>query len=354
MEELLALSKSPIRKISRYDKIEAKLIQMGKNFAIFDIGGKSEGVVGGEYFIEGKSLLKSLAPGDNVTATVMEPESPDGMVVLSLRQASDDMFWENLEKAYEDNKEIKVIGRSASDRGLVVDIKGYPGFIPSSQITADKAKNIHSLVGKEIKVKPIEIDKDKNRIVLSEKEVSEEQKIEKLKKALKDVKKGQIFEGKVIDILPFGAFVEIEVGEGKKKTNVEGLVHVSEISWARVERPADYLEKGQKVKVIVLGVDGGRLALSMREAKEDPWNLVENNYKVDDKIEGKILKMGPSGMSVELEPGIEGFVHITKIPPGSKFEIGEKVKCYIDILDKESRKINLGLVITTAKPLLYK
>jgi ribosomal protein S1 len=195
----------------------------------------------------------------------------------------------------------------------------------------------------------MEVDKLNRKVVLSEKEVSEAGDIALAKKALKDLKEGDIYSGEVTTIAPFGAFVKIKVG----KATLEGLVHVSEISYKKVGLPSDVLSVGDKVEVKVLASHVGKLALSMKQALKDPWLDVEKKYKADDKITGRVTRISDFGVFVELEPGIEGLIHITKIPPTQKISLNDEVKCVVEEVNTKDKRIALGLVLTSI-PLGYK
>lgn len=348
MEELLASSKSKFRSFSKLQKIDAKLLSVGKRSATFDIGGKTDGVIEGEAFMEAKNFIKTLKPGDMTRALVLDPENREGITLLSLRHAANEDFWKRMEEAYKSEKIIEVLGQSASAHGLMVSLEQESAFIPTSQFGPETSDNLEEYVGKRVKVKIIDLDREKARIVLSERAVSEAEDIKKIKDALADVKKGEAFEGKVTTVVSFGAFVEIDV----KGTLIEGLVHISEMSWGKVETAEELVEVGDTVKVAVLGVEKGKLALSMRAAQSDPWKDVE--LKADDKVKGKITRISDYGVFVEITQGVEGLIHMTKIAPGTNLKEGQEVNCYVEDVDIAHKKISLGLVLTASKPVGYK
>lgn len=348
MQELLKKHGSKVKGFSKSQKIEATVLEINKKQAIFDVGGKSEGILKDDYFQEARDYLKTLKPGDIVNAVVMEPENKDGNVVISLRHAANDSLWEKLEALKSDKKPVTVNIKSSNQSGVSVEYDGIYGFIPTSQIGKVTLKKLDKL-GDSIKVKIIEIDKSRKKVVFSEKEVSEEKEIKALADIIKKIKVGEIYKGKVTTITNFGCFVEIEV----EKTKIEGLVHVSEISWNKNDKPSDIFNVGDKVEVKVLSAEGGRISLSIKDAKENPWTKAIKNYKVDDKMKGKVVRNSDFGTFVELEPGVEGLIHITKIPPATKLEMGSVVNVYIEEIDEKAKKIALGLVLS-AKPLNYK
>ena len=348
MEELLASSASQFKAFTKLQKIDATLKSVGKKSALFDVNGKTDGIVEGDAFIEAKNFIKTLKVGDTVRALVLDPENREGATVLSLRHAAAENFWKRMEEFYKAEKIIEVTGQSASAHGLMVSVEQESAFIPTSQFGPESPENLEDYIGKRIKVKIIDLDRVKQRIVLSERAVSEDEDIKKLKDALSAVKKGEIFEGKVTTIVSFGVFVEIDV----KGTPIEGLVHISEMSWGKIDSPEEMVEEGQTVKVSVIGVEKEKLALSMKAAAEDPWKDVD--YQSDDKVKGKIVRISDYGVFVELKPGVEGLIHMTKIAPGTSLKEGQEINCYIEDVDVAHKKISLGIVVTTSKPIGYK
>lgn len=354
MEDLLAGATSKIKKFSRGERIKAKLLRIGDRIAFFDIGGKSEGVVADSAYVEARTLIESLKEGEEVNAVVIDPENRDGVTLLSLRNAASDEFWKKIEKAYKDGNILEVVVKTVNASGLVVAIDHETAFIPTSQLGSQASGKGEQIVGEHLKVKVIDVDQDNSRIVLSEKAVSEAAAIEELERALKSVKEGDKLTGKVNTITNFGAFVEVEIAVDGEVVPVEGLVHVSEMSWAKVNRPEDVVSVDDEVDVYVLGTDRGKLSLSMKQTGNDPWEEVEDKFKTDDKVTGKVVRVSDFGAFVELAPGIEGLIHMTKIPPGTSLKEGQEVNCYIEEIDKKEKRISLGIVVTSAKPVGYR
>lgn len=353
MAELLARSKNKVRGFTPGQKVSAKVIAKTPKSVVFDIGGKSEGLLVDKAFAEAKSYAKTLNIGEEVEANVLIGETKEGYTILSLRQAASESLWRRLEEAKKKDLPVAVIGRGVNPSGVTVEVEGLIGFIPGSQLGKEVAKNTESLVGKYFKAKVLEVDKNTNKIVLSEKEVSEAADMKVAKEALESVKEGQILDGKVSTIANFGCFVEVEIPAGKKETKIEGLVHISELSWGRVASVEDVVKLGDKVKVMVIGKSGNKLSLSLRQAQKDPWEKAEEKYKPDTKVKGKVVKISDFGVFVEVEPGIEGLIHITKIPPATKFREGQETKCFVEEIDSKNKKLSLGLILTS-KPVGYK
>ncbi len=350
MADLLAKSANKPMGFSVGQKVLAKVIAKNPKSIIFDIGGKSEGVVAEKAFAEARDFVKTLKIGDEVLTNVLVTETREGNVVLSLRQARLDAAWAKVEKAKKDNTEIAVYAKGANPSGIAVDVEGLDGFIPGSQLSREAAKNAQNLVGKYFKAKILEADRSVNKLVLSEKEVTEAEDIKASRDALKKIKEGEVYEGTVVMVANFGCFVKLVIP--KSKVFVEGLVHISEISWGRIDRVSDYLKEGDKVKVKVIKVTE-KLALSIKQAQKDPWDRAEEKYDKGSSIKGKVTRISDFGVFIELEPGIEGLVHMTKIPPTIKFSEGQEVNCMIEEIDSKVKKISLGLVLTS-KPVGYK
>jgi len=353
MADLLANAGKPLLSFSTGQKIRAKVVAKTPKTLVLDIGGKSEGIVAEKAFVEAKDYIKRLKVGDEVVASVLISESREGNVILSLRQAMFDSSWEKVEKAKQSKEEIAVFGKGVNPSGVAVEAEGLSGFIPTTQLGKEVSKNPQSLVGKYFKAIVLEVDRFSNKLVLSEKEISDAEDIKSAKEVMSGVKDGEVYEGEVTTVANFGCFVKIMAGKGKKMVSIEGLVHISELSWGRVERVSDVVNKGDKVKVKVIGKNDGKLALSIKQAKDDPWKEVEKKYKAESKVKGRVVRFTDFGAFIEVEPGIEGLIHMTKIPPTVKLTEGQEVNCYVQDIDTKSKKMSLGLVLTS-KPVGYK
>lgn len=355
MDELLTKTGYQIKGFSRGDKVKGKVLDIGPKFIILDIGAKSEGVVTDREFEAVKHFVKNLALGDEIEVQILSPEEK-GQIVLSIREAAEKYAWKILEDAVLASGEIDCRVESAAKGGLSVLVMGLNGYIPGSQLGSFLAKNPSSALDKTLKVKAIEVDREKNRIILSERAVSEAELLAVQEEIVKKIKEGEKFRGKVVGIVSFGAFVQIE----KDKTALDGLVHLSELSWQKVFSPEEVVKAGDEVDVVVIGRDfstgrgaGGRLSFSMKQAQEDPWKEIVKKYKEEDRVKGKVTKLGDFGAIIGLEPGVEGLVHLSKIPAGISLKEGSSVDCFIEKVDQKSRKISLGLALK-AKPLGYK
>jgi small subunit ribosomal protein S1 len=329
MAELLARAKNKVQTFTKGQRIQATVLSKSDTLVIFDIGGKSEGLVKEKGYTDAKEYIDGLKVGDSVLVTILVPESRDGTIVLGLKDAMRDVSWTKLDEAKKSGEAVPVLGKGVGTPGFVVDVMGIEGFIPTSQMGREITGNAQNLVGKYFKARVMEVDKLNKKVVLSEKEVSEAGNIALIKEALKKIKEGEIYDGVVTTVAPFGAFVKIQVPVKKEIAEVEGLVHVSELSFSRVNLPSDVIHEGDKIKVKVLAAHEGKLALSIKHAQKDPWDGVEAKYKPEDKVTGKIVRISDFGAFVELESGVEGLIHITQIPPAYKLVVGAEVKCTV-------------------------
>ena len=352
MDELLAESGQKLygRKVG--EMVEGIVTEKTNRAIYLDIGGKTEGMVIDREMKAARDFIKGLNVGDKVTAVVTQSENDRGHPLLSLKKAAMTSVWAEFEEKLKTREIMKVKGREVNRGGLVVEVKGVQGFIPSSQFGSQYSGKMDELVGKDLEAKLIEVDREKNRLILSEREVSEATLLKEQEKALESIKTGEEFSGEITGVMPFGYFVKIT---GKKKIPLEGLVHISEISWEKVDDPSKYYKQGDRVKVKVLAVEkkSGRLNLSIKQLLPDPWDEIEAKYKPDAKVKGEVVRLAPFGAFVNLGPGIEGLIHISKIPAEHSIKPGDKVDCYIESIDKQQRRISLGLVLKE-KPVGYK
>lgn len=351
MEELLSQTGYVPRGLKRGEKVEGKVTQITSKAIFLDIGAKSEGIIVDKEYELAKDFIKTLKAGNKVEARVLSPEDKSGQILLSLRGLAQKAAWENLLKKKKTGEEIEVRGKEVSRGGLVVETSGILGFIPTSHLRSSWQTKLGTLVGQKMKVKIIEADETQNRLICSEKAVSEAEKLAKTAKILKKVKIGEVFSGEVVGIAPFGIFVQIK----RDEFELEGLVHISEASWEKVEDPNKLFSVGDKVKVMVIGIDeeSFRLALSIKKLVPDPWQEKVKKYKVDSQVSGKVIRLAPYGAFVELEEGVEGLLHISKIPAEKKINVGDKVSCFVEAVEPEKRRLSLGLVLKK-KPVGYK
>ncbi len=351
MEELLAQTEEKITGLKRKEFITGTVADKRKNTIYFDIGAKTEGIVTGKELKRVQDFANQLEIGDEVDVQVRVPENDRGQTLLSLRKAAGDYAWDFFREKKETGEVLQVYGKEESHGGLVVRAPfGRLGFIPGSQIGEKFNQDAQNMVGKNIKVKVLEVNRDKNRLVFSERLVSEPDIVKEEKELIENINQGDKFKAEVVRVEPFGLFVEIQ----KDDTTLEGLIHISEISWEKVNKLQEKYSPGDKVEVVLLNKKGDRLQFSIKRLNPDPWEEIEEKYPEEEQFKGEVVRKASFGALVQLEPGIEGLIHISKIPPDVELEVGQEVQCYVETLDKENRRLSLGLVLTGEKIPIYK
>lgn len=328
--------------------INGKVITVDKKCIMVDINGVLTGIVAGREIKDALETAKDLKPGAEISACVLESENEEGLVVLSLRRASQEKTWTKFLKAYEENASFKVKANEANKGGLLLEIDGIKGFIPVSQLAplhyprvngADSAKilsRLQKLVGIELTVKIISIDKENGKLILSEKEAFATER----NSALGNLNVGDLVEGTISGIVKFGIFVAFE--------GLEGLVHISEIAWGHVKDAHDYGRLGDKVKVKIIGIEGDKISLSMKQLTSDPWAEITSKYKIGDKINGKITRLAQFGAFVELTDEINGLIHSSEIPgdpadPADVLKVGQEVEARVIELNLDEKRVGLSL-----------
>lgn len=349
MEELLALEGAAIKGRKRGDVVEGTVISLSGRSVLLDIGGKGEGVVHEKEIPYISDIISGLKVGDKIMVSVVNDENERGQTVVSLRRTAANKRWETLKAALDSKGEVEVIIREQSKGGFLVDYQGLRGFIPMSQADSELNRQGDKAAGRKAKVAVIEVDKDANRLVFSQRQgvMSDKQK-----DLLKKVEVGKNYQADITGIVSFGAFASVKVAEGE---NLPGLIHISEIAWEKVENPGDYCKVGQKLEVKVIGTDQktGKLTLSIKQLLTDPWQDVTKVLTVEQTIKGKVTRITGYGVFVSLLPGIEGLVHISKMAPGEEPKVGDDVECLIEEISPERRKISLSFV-AHAKPIGYR
>ncbi len=332
MESLLATYGNKQMGLFKGQTLDGKVLAVSPKEILVDVGAKSEGVVSGRELDAVRDMLQDYKLGDTVAVTVIQPENDLGQVMLSLRQASGEKRWQTFYDKNELEEAVDVKGLEVNKGGLIVELDGIRGFIPSSQFSAQHLGKIQDLVGKMITAKIIEVDKKANRLVLSEKSMHSQES----QSAMNNLGPGQEYEGIVSSVLPFGVFVNIN--------GAEGLVHVSEISWEKVNNPADYYKQGDKVKVAVISVDpdAGKLNLSIKQLQPNPWKEMSEKYSVGDKIKGIVTKSSNYGVFVKIDDKIEGLIHNSKIADPADYTPGKEIEVVIESMNAESKRIALA------------
>lgn len=332
MDELLKQVASKPLGFKRNQQVEGTIVAMNDKEVLVDLNAKSEGILSGREYDATKEFLKNYNVGDKITVTVIQSENDQGQVVLSLRASSGEKRWDYFKEKMDLEETVEVKGIELNKGGLIVECEGMRGFVPSSQFSAPYLGKITELIGKVFTVKVIEVDRRANRLVFSEKHIHTEDS----QKALERLAPGEKYDGIVSSVLPFGVFVNIN--------GAEGLVHVSEISWEKVNNPADLYKQGDKVSVQILSVDPsqGKLNLSIKQLLPNPWQELADKYKIGDQIEGIITKKSNYGVFVRLDDKVEGLVHSSKVTNPEDFKEGQKIKCVIESFNPDAKRIALA------------
>lgn len=353
MEELLAQDGYQFHGVKRGDFIEGTVRSVSGREILIDVGAKTEGIVQDRELPYIKDFISQLKPGSKISCYVVSPENDEGQVVLSLRKASSEQKWKAIYEAQKENSVIEVKGLEVNKGGLIVEFRDLHGFVPASQIDLSHGTDLTDLINKTLQVRVVEIDRKNNRLIFSEKAIFSEAQKENLEKILKKVKIGEKCKGKVSGVVPFGIFVSLIAPEEVK--GMEGLVHISEIAWEKVTSPADYYKVGDTVEVMILGIEEktGKLNLSIKKLLPDPWTSIAKMYQKDQTVKGKVTRVTPYGVFIEIEKGIEGLLHVSKIPTGREFQNGEAIECMVELVDPEKHRISLSL-LPTEKPMGYR
>lgn len=349
MEELLASKEAKsVPKIG--DLVEGEIISLTKNEIHLDIDGLTTGVIRGYELLDDSVECAKLKKGDWISVVVLDLENENGEMELSFRQAGHEKTWRRLRSVMEEKEIISVQVTDANKGGLIVKFGGLEGFLPSSHLTqehyprverGDKTKileKLKQLINKHLKVKIINILEDEEKIVVSEKAVAREAR----EKIAAKYKLGDKIEGKITDLTSFGAFVKL-------KDNLEGLVHISEISWQRIGRPKDVLKNGQKVRVEVIGIEGPKVFLSIKKLTEDPWKKAAKKYKSGQRVKAKVIKITPYGLFAELDEGLQGLAHISELSsepiesPEKVAKIGDVLEFKITTIEPEDHRLGLSI-----------
>jgi ribosomal protein S1 len=354
--DLFEASLKKAHSLRRNQEVVGTVVAVSPQEVLIDIGAKSEGIVVGRELSAVSDMVSKLSVGDKVDATVIFPENDAGQVVLSLRKLSGERRWTDLEEKKDNDEDIEVVALEVNRGGVICDYLGIRGFLPASQLSTAPSK-LSDLIGKNLSARVIEVDRTTNRLILSQKSPDKKDLTEVLK-LLSKVKMGETVKGLISAVLPFGIFVEIDLDSGAKaegKTKLEGLVHVSEISWDKIDDPVKMFNVGDEVEVMVIAKDetSGRLNLSLKQLQEDPFAEISKKYTKEQEVSGPVAKVTPYGVFVTLEDNLDGLIHISKIPPDISFEVGQMVSCTVDSIDNKSRRIAL-VPIAKAKPILYR
>lgn len=359
MEALL--EENPIKIPQVGDVLEGTVIDITSNSVLFDLGSLGTGIVLGKEIKDGLALGK-VKVGDKVSATLIDLENEDGYIELSIREASYERAWIDLETKRDAMMAVTTKVLDANKGGLMVEVNGITGFIPVSQLSSehyprveDGDKNkilelLKKLVGKEILVRILDVDRETEKLIVSERAASSE----KEKEVIAQLQVGDVIEGEISGVVDFGAFVKFlppaKASSDRESDKIEGLVHISELAWQLIDDPRTIVKTGDKVKAKIIGIDDTRISLSMKALAKDPWSEIAEKYKIGDTVQGKIDRINPFGAFVYLDKDIHGLAHVSEfqeVYPGKKMdEILRAGETYSwKILSIEPKDHRMGLII---------
>ncbi|PJE65700.1 30S ribosomal protein S1 [Candidatus Saccharibacteria bacterium CG10_big_fil_rev_8_21_14_0_10_47_8] len=342
MDELLA--SYDVKQLKTGDSVEGVVTSVRKHEVWVDLGPNGVGVI-----FRREVGQNPLNEGDSITASVVDPELDEGYALLSMKRAAKDRGWGELQRLFEEQEIVEVTPYDANRGGLLIEMEGIRGFLPVSQLAAEHYPRVsdadkdeiltklNALTNKVLRVRILDVSRKDNKLIFSEKEAVRDDMQSRLTK----LKVGDVVEGVVTGLIDFGAFVNVD--------GIEGLVHISEISWERVEDPRKYVKIGENVKAKIIAIDKDRLSLSIKQMSDDPWMAEVKKFKKGETVEGKITRITPFGAFVQLSPSVEALVHVSEmsddesIDPEQLFKLNETKKFKVLEIDTENRKIALSL-----------
>ncbi len=340
LKEMVELYDKSLKQFDAGEIVKGRIIGFTENDVIVDIGFKSSGLVPKIEFPN----LNELKPGDEVEVFLDSVEDQDGQVVLSRRRADFIRIWDKIVNAHENQSVLQGTVLRRVKGGLMVNLMGLESFLPGSQVDVKPVRDFDSFVGKTMDFRVVKINEAAENVVVSHKALLEAELEEQRKRILSTLEKGLILEGTVKAITEFGVFVDLG--------GVDGLIHITDLSWGRVNHPSEIVKLDQKIQVVVTDFDEEkkRISLSMKALQPEPWKTIEDKYQVGQKVNGKVVSLTEYGAFVEIEKGIEGLIHISEMSwtehikhPSQKVSMGQTIDAVILSLDKENKKLSLGL-----------
>src|SRR5215211_5949721 len=330
--------------INEGEVVRGKVVRVDKDEVLIDIGYKSEGVIP----VSELSIRRSVNPadevniGDEIDALVLTKEDTEGRLILSKKRARFEMAWKRIEGAAESGEPVEGTVIEVVKGGLILDL-GVRGFLPASLVDIRRVQDLDEFMGQTLRCKVIELNRSRNNVVLSRRAVLEEERKEMRQAILDRLSPGDVVTGTISNIVDFGAFVDLE--------GIDGLIHISELSWSHVNHPSELLEIGEDVRVKVLDIDRDRqrISLGLKQTQTDPWQQVVDTYDEGDVIEGRVTKVVTFGAFIEVVPGVEGLVHISELAqhhvenPREVVSQGDSVRAKIIEMDAERRRLSLSL-----------
>ena len=355
MEDILASEAQEPQAVSRGDIVDGTVVFIGQEGIAVDIGAKVEGIVPltqlDEEPVTFEEAQAQYKPGDTITTYVVRVDAATGQIVLSKKRADQNKGWRVLEKMQEEGQTFEVEVLEKVRGGLVAQVEGVRAFLPASQVDTRRVNDLDPYVGKPLKVQLIELNRKRNRVIISHRAILDAQKEQAKQETLTHLEPGAEFEGTVVEITDFGVFVNLG--------GIDGLVHRSELTYGRFNHPREVVSVGDKVRVQVIDVDESRerINLSMKSLTNDPWEGAMDRYSIGQRVKGKVTNLTNFGAFIELEPGLEGLVHVSEMSwtkrvrhPNEVLTEGEEAEAVILRMDPVERRISLGIRQTTDDP----
>ena len=336
-----------LSKVVENEVVEGEVTAIGKREVIVTIGGKSEGVISAPEF----RYNPDLKVGDKVEVYVESAEDRKGQLVISHKKARALKSWDRVNEAYNNNEIVKGFVKTRTKGGMIVDVFGIEAFLPGSQIDIKPIRDYDAYVNQTIDFKIVKINQEFRNVVVSHKALLEAEQEQKRAELISKLEKGQVLEGTVKNITNYGVFVDLG--------GVDGLIHITDLSWGRVNHPEEFVQLGEKIKVVVLDFNEQqkRIALGYKQLTPHPWDALDENLKVGDKVKGKVILIADYGAFVELVPGVEGLIHVSEMSWSPRLhsaqeflKVGDEVEAQILTIDRENRKMSLGLKQLTVNP----
>src|SRR6188768_4108826 len=330
--------------INEGEVVHGTVVRVDKDEVLVDIGYKSEGVIPVAELTIRRSVnpADEVAVGEEIDALVLTKEDAEGRLILSKKRARFELAWKRIEGAAESGEPVDGRVIEVVKGGLILDL-GVRGFLPASLVDIRRVQDLDEFLGQELRCKVIELNRSRNNVVLSRRAVLEEERKEQRQEILDQLQPGMIVEGQISNIVDFGAFVDLN--------GIDGLIHISELSWSHVNHPSEVINIGDTVQVKVLDIDRDRqrISLGLKQTQEDPWQRVVDTYHVGDELEGAVTKVVAFGAFVEILEGVEGLVHISELAqqhvenPREIVQPGDEVKVKILEIDSERRRLSLSI-----------
>jgi small subunit ribosomal protein S1 len=342
--EIVPIDDSVLIDFKDGDIVEGDVVRIDKDEVLVDIGYKSEGLIPSNEL----SIRKGVDPqeivdlGQHIEALVLQKEDADGRLILSAKRAAFEKAWQRIEEAHQDQRTVEGPVIEVVKGGLIIDI-GLRGFLPASLVDIRRVRNLDSFMGQRLECKVIELNRSRNNVVLSRRAVLEEERKEERNRILTTLQEGDIVQGTVSNLVDFGAFVDLE--------GIDGLIHISELSWNHVDHPSEVVEVGEEVEVKVLEVDRDRerISLGLKQTRKDPWQEIVERVNTGEQIQGRVTKLVSFGAFVEVAEGVEGLIHISELAehhvetPDEIVRSGDEVDARIIDVDAKRRRLSLSL-----------